>query len=367
MAEELWEDEINSLPRHAEDKQPELIPEHMSSSVPESQDGAAAEEAGRSSADESGSSGAETSLQGSSSALLFGVFLVVGAVASNVIGFRHSRWAVNKDLYRAWERRNAYKSSSSTRPSPFSTSDRGWQSSQASGASRMFEEFRRQAQQAEQAKQAERQRRANEEASRQSHKGATQESSRATYESWESTARGGHGSGDGTRFEFFHDATLEDLLRNMRARGVHEFSTSFSKQGDMNPRLLREILRTMLAEEAQAANASGHRRSSAFDSFDWDDLFGPDVSRKSGSRQSSSWGQSQQQHAGSPGAYSTSTSRSSALATLGLGPSASPAHIKAAYRSAMMRYHPDKAGGSERAANKYRDAVAAYQVLSSKA
>jgi DnaJ-class molecular chaperone len=33
----------------------------------------------------------------------------------------------------------------------------------------------------------------------------------------------------------------------------------------------------------------------------------------------------------------------------------------------MMRYHPDKAGGSESAAKKYRDAVSAYQVLSPKA
>ena len=54
--------------------------------------------------------------------------------------------------------------------------------------------------------------------------------------------------------------------------------------------------------------------------------------------------------------------RAAALASLGLGPGANEAEIKAAYRRLALRYHPD-ASGDPRSAGRFAKVVRAYKVL----
>ena len=43
---------------------------------------------------------------------------------------------------------------------------------------------------------------------------------------------------------------------------------------------------------------------------------------------------------------------------------ASPQEIKAAYRKAAIKYHPDRAPGDKEAEDKFKEAAEAYEVLS---
>ena len=49
---------------------------------------------------------------------------------------------------------------------------------------------------------------------------------------------------------------------------------------------------------------------------------------------------------------------------LGIGNDATPEQIKDAYRAAAKKYHPDVVGNSDPDANKFRDVMEAYAVLS---
>lgn len=49
---------------------------------------------------------------------------------------------------------------------------------------------------------------------------------------------------------------------------------------------------------------------------------------------------------------------------LGLKPSASPQEIKRAYRQLVFRYHPDRNPGNDQAAEKFKQILDAYNVLS---
>ncbi len=52
---------------------------------------------------------------------------------------------------------------------------------------------------------------------------------------------------------------------------------------------------------------------------------------------------------------------------LGLKPSASPQEIKRAYRQMVFRYHPDRNPGNDQAAEKFKQILDAYNVLSDSA
>lgn len=52
--------------------------------------------------------------------------------------------------------------------------------------------------------------------------------------------------------------------------------------------------------------------------------------------------------------------------TLGIGKSATEDEIKKAYKKASLKWHPDRNGGSEEAANKFKELGEAYEVLSDK-
>ena len=49
---------------------------------------------------------------------------------------------------------------------------------------------------------------------------------------------------------------------------------------------------------------------------------------------------------------------------LGLKPSASPQEIKRAYRQMVFRYHPDRNPGNDQAAEKFKQVLDAYNILS---
>lgn len=52
---------------------------------------------------------------------------------------------------------------------------------------------------------------------------------------------------------------------------------------------------------------------------------------------------------------------------LGLKPSASPQEIKRAYRQMVFRYHPDRNPGNDQAAEKFKQILDAYNILSDSA
>jgi DnaJ-domain-containing protein 1 len=285
------------------------------------------------------------------------VNLISAPSPDKVFAARWSRFAVGKELYRAWQTRQAYQEAAAGASAAAARAKQSTSNSARGGTQRstnhasawsssfgMFDEFRRQAEQAEQA-------------ARQKRDRTDRESTRASYAAWEKSA-------GGTKFGYQTDQeTMEEFLRSMQG-GPGPHRRVFTGQQSVDARFVQDMVRAMLAQQAQASSAAGGRSSSAFEStFDWDDFFDPKVPGSS-RQQTGNSRQRQGQSNRWPGAYSNSDGpRSAALAILGLTPGASEAEIKAAYRTSMKRYHPDIAGNSESAAKKYREAASAYHTL----
>jgi DnaJ domain len=288
--------------------------------------------------------------------LQVGVVIVIGAVAANVIGFRHSRWTVGKDLHRAWERRHAQASAQdatpksqhprSTRPSEYSPSSR------FTTADRVFEEFMRQSQ--------------------------TFSSERGNERAWDKSGTAGRTEGSQsktssrtqrrpsrattqrtTRFDF-DASSLDDLLRHLH-RGSPLQGSSFFYQGVSTTdtfRKLEELFRAaQRAKTSGQAQGGGFESSSGFEAEFWDEMFG------SGFRQSQGSANRARPSAGDFSGRVPFQDKS--WEVLGLRPGASSADVKSAYRRLAMKYHPDKYQGPDpdEGARRFRDVAAAYNVL----
>jgi DnaJ-domain-containing protein 1 len=323
------------------------------------------------------SSGEPAAPQSAPSGLLrVGVAIVIGAVAANVLGFRYSRWAVGKELHRAWERQSASRSAREgpsgassraardargTTASRSSTAGRDESHPSSSPSSRMFEEFMRRAEAAAGDSRAR-------EAARQA-RGAGGDS-RASRQSWERTWSAGGASGTRrhtVQFDF-DPASVEELLHILRGRGRGGASAGFRRVvSGFDVRDIQELLRA--ARDAQAASRAQSGRSSAseFDEEFWEQVFGSGAG--SGRQGGGGTGSSHQRSSsrGDPfgGSAFGSASRDSALATLGLARGATDAEVKRAYRLQAMRFHPDTYRGPdpEGAARQFREVTAAYKTL----
>lgn len=273
---------------------------------------------------------------GPSLALKLGVAAVIGAVASNIIGFRFSRWAVGKELHRAWERRAAFqraRAAVSSKPSwgrassspvygqrpatghvPPDSSGGKRPGAEAGGSDEAdFEEFIRNM-------------------------------------SRRSPGRGRSGGGSG-------QADFEELLRSM-SRG----STRGGGGGSAG-NVFRDIENLIREAERVAKSHGGFtytRTSSGTEGFgDWEEAF-----RQAGGQGSRGGGGSAR--GGTVGGFGGG-GRDRALATLGLKSNATAAEVKTAFRAKARKYHPDTTSlPADVASEKFREVSRAYGELSGK-
>lgn len=305
--------------------------------------------------------------------LQVGVVFVIGAVAANVFGFRQSRWAVGKDLHRAWERSNAHRNAKqaqqaqragSRRSTVGSGGDRSaFRRTQVRSPDHIFEEFVRQAETY-----------ARDSASQQEH---SQRSSRNTRsngsgadrstasEDARSRGKGNRGhswqqSTSSTRYEGnFDPASIEELLRRLQ-QGRPRANPSFRSSSMFDSfRELEDLIRT--AQEAQAKGQvhGSHQREGDFDAEFWNAVFGADTKARQRGHSRSRASSQQSSHTTRNGSLRT------AFHKLGLSEGATKDEVKAAYRRQAIKYHPDTYQGAdpEYAARNFRDVTAAYHLV----
>lgn len=274
-----------------------------------------------------------------------GTAIVIGAIAANVFGFRYSRWAVGKDIHRAWERHQRNTQSRSA-------------ASEARRRARDAHERAQRVKQEEQAQRARTQQKYDQQAKRDKD---ARDQARAFYAEWERAFNGGTRSNNqGAQFwqqEFrveFDPRILEEMLRAQR--GMRGSGNPFFMADD----LIQEMLRA--ARSAQGAQTAGARRrvEEEFDPFKfWEQMEGARW-RSGGAGFGGASG-------GSPGGFHRQ-SLNRHYSALGVDSNASDAQIKAAYRKAVMKWHPDRYRGNDpdHAAKKFREITEAYNALTKK-
>lgn len=308
-----------------------------------------------------------------------GTLAVLGAVAANVFGFRFSRWAVGKELHRAWEgraaRRAAYAAASAGARAAAGAAGRT--AAGAAGRAGAGASGRAAADAAAQA--------AMHSAARAAWARATGAEYRAAGNS--SRAAGGRSGDNGRRRT---DGEDDDAGRG-RTRGGSQgpgWRSTWEVRGDFDPRILEELLRSsglggrggvggdrVLDEMLRAARAAGNARGEreAGDAQRdarrfWEEVLGGTGGRGSpfgagfgdaGFGGASGFGQQS-----GPGVF-----RRGALdahyRALGLSPGADAKTVKSAYRKLAMQYHPDRYRGSDAdgAARRFREITQAYEAL----
>lgn len=298
--------------------------------------------------------------------LQVGVVFVIGAVAANVFGFRQSRWAVGKDLHRAWERSNAHRNTKQARQAQqdrqaaskwrenMSGRDRssGFRRAQRHSSNRMFDEFVRQAE--AHAHDNAWNREAPHRASR--YGGSDDDGAHDSSKSRDARS-------SSTRFKVtFESDTIDEILRNLRQEGPNFRATPSPKRFSYDDFPdLAELLRA--AQKAQTdGNVGGRDQRDADTDFDaefWNAVFGTDGKTRHGSHTHNRTSSQQRPFTG------RDSSLSSAYGRLGLREGASKDEVKAAYRRQAIKFHPDTYAGSDPAdaASKFREVTAAYRQL----
>jgi DnaJ-domain-containing protein 1 len=307
--------------------------------------------------------------------MLIGTACVIGAVATNVIGFRYSRWAVGKDLYRAWERYSANIAAAPSRRASSGPSPKHEGTFQGAGSTwrntgSRFRNFGE-----DYGPDVNRSRRTSgqEDASQSAANGA-QRSSRNTDGQRSSTSSSSKGSESGSRggtrygqsFRVdFDPEILEELLRSM-PRGQMHRARGFPGIG-IDPRILEELLRAAQDSRStsQGQKSTGAQGSGGFEF--WDEVFGSSAGqgfKGFGAQQTGSRGGRESQ-TGTHSGFGDFGAREQAYSVLGLRNGASSADVKQAYRKEAMRWHPDKYKGKDRelAACRFREVTSAYETL----
>lgn len=266
-----------------------------------------------------------------------GTLVVIGAMATNVFGFKYSRWAVGKDIHRAWERHQRQATSGN------SESQR-----------RVAEELRRrQATYARAGRQPKQQTRHRAEKDASNRDRAERERVRTRYSQWEGRSEGGQGF---FRAEFrseFGPRNFQELLRHFEQANKTGFGAGGRGFG-LDDQTVEELLRA--AKELRQEGGQT-RREQGSDSFrfwqamnekEWGDF----------SRNSSGGGGGMQQRAGMSRFYRA----------LGVQEGASEDDVKKAYRKEVMKWHPDRYKGRDKteAARKFREVTEAYSTLTNK-
>lgn len=313
-----------------------------------------------------GAAGSGSSQSKDSPVMMFGMLVVIGAIATNVFGFRHSRWAVGKDVHRAWqnyERTAMDKQAASSRR----TEQQRWQQQQQYQTQQ--EQGARQREHAD-ARDRFRRARAGEEARTRADREAqaradrnARSTAREQYQRWERKFRGPDGTYHETSYRVDFDPRILENLFGSR-RDARSSSNSRNPFG-MPEQVLEELLRAaqQQAEEVRRPGRSDNDSRKSFNDFDafrfwermnnaggFDSNFGADMGSRGGT--------------GSFGRMGLARYYS----TLGLKQGASDAEIKAAYRKEAMKWHPDRYRGQnkEEAERKFREVTEAYNALTGK-
>lgn len=265
-----------------------------------------------------------------------GTLMVLGAVSANVFAFRSSRWAVGKELHRAWERRERYRAAAQ------SQAFRG--GGVGAAASRVAREAARAAAARAAAEAA---RAAAKAAARQAFRASAEAARRqgraeARWESWGASSGGASWRSSG-RIE------AEDIEEMLRKMGGRRGAAPGLEQ------LLDEIMRGM---GQTGASGSRDERAEADAKAFWEE-----VMRGPGGPFSGAGG-------GFSGADGNPFSGDGMgngrhYRTLGLEDGADLEAVKRQYRRLVMQWHPDRYRGSEpeQAARKFREITQAYQAI----
>lgn len=281
--------------------------------------------------------------------LQVGTAIVIGAMAANVIGFRYSRWAVGKELHRAWE--NQQRQHASQR-----------MNTQAARRAREAEARRTEAEARRMREEEERRRREARFDQRAREDREKRNGTRRSYAQWERVFGGG-----GFRVEI-DQRTLEELLRGGR-RGV---GSKFEED------VLREFFKA--TRGGIGGRATGRRERGEGEFEDIFRMF-ENMGRRTTGRgaedfdafrfwervQGEQWrgaGSAGMGGMGGDGVFGRGDLNRH-YSTLGLKRGASDKEIKEAYRREAMKWHPDRYRGndSEQAAKKFREITEAYNAL----
>lgn len=309
----------------------------------------------------------ETGQSSGVTALRVGTAVVIGAVAANVIAFRYSKWAVGKELYRAWERRQRQQSPSDRRFADFTTDNR-WSSDEGGtftssssplkdlisrafgGKEKMFESLTRERQEANyRADQNSQQR--------------TKEAHKTWEARWSNLGSSSSATGGRSTYNFkVGSRGLEDLFRDVGEFQSHGRTRSSRDVDDIFEELLRAARNVHESSGRSRVNETFEFWHEVHPGFSgqreqWSQSWTGDQSAYENAH--GTWHQHNVGHAGRSG------QRSRALATLGLDAQATDADIKAAFRREVLKWHPDRYKGPEpsTAARRFREVTAAYDVL----
>ncbi len=308
-----------------------------------------------------------------------GTIFVIGAVSANVFMFQRSRWAVGKEIHRAWQRRQAYNNTRRQYASSSSATANGRGSGFADAA-------REAAAKAAQAAARAAAKRAYQAAAEAAARAARQQrprhnpKSEARWEAWGSTGPSSstwHRSGRVA----FDASDIDELLRAMRGESKRGSRSAYRGQSSPNvDELLDELFRSM-----SSGSGSSRSRTSSGNSFNMDQMF-EEMMRAA--RQSSEkgaqagqderiWEEFMGRSGGNPfntqnpfgdnqGVYTRGDfGKSRHYRTLGLEPGADMEAVKRAYRQLVMKWHPDRYQGADKegAAQRFREITQAYEAL----
>lgn len=321
--------------------------------------------------------------QSGPSYMMLGTLAVIGAMAANVLGFRRSRWAVGKDVHRAWENYEHAARRRAAAEAAESSAARAQMRPEENPFRKAREAFERAESEAqEQFQQAVRQAHAQRDRS-------ARESTREKHEAWERSFRGADGTTYRTSGRIEFDERAFEKVMGGRSGGQsggrsggrsggssddtrepngnenrNENQSRSQNPFGMPDEVLEEILKTARAqaEEMQRNMQEGRGGSEKGDFGFWQRMndsqefrtgFGDtndEQSSRSGAGIFERWGMAR--------FYSV----------LGLENGASDAQVKAAYRKEVMKWHPDRYRGNdkEEAERKFREVTDAYNALTGK-
>lgn len=248
----------------------------------------------------------------SNTLLKVGTVIVIGAMAANVIGFRYSRWAVGKDVHRAWQNRERAEHARIARQKA--------ERQRVEDQQRAGEQMRQQ----------------QHSASRQQKEGSERERVRDVFEEWE-RAFGGSNTGG---YVHMDNRTLEQLFKRMGV-GMRGFPGVGSGGMGAADDVIEELLRA-----AQAAERGRRGQGDGYESFRY-------------------WEQTEQQggFGGREGVFGRDNRRH--YDTLGVKANANEDEIKRAYLKEAMKWHPDRYRGEDKqgAEKRFREVAEAYEAL----
>ncbi|PXF46682.1 DnaJ-like [Gracilariopsis chorda] len=314
---------------------------------------------------------AEEQPDGGNLLMKLGTLVVIGAMAANVIGFRYSRWAVGKDIHRAWERRQRQSAS-------FHSNARA----RAEEELRRIREAYARAEQREKEEAAARAQRAKsrEHEKREYAEREKRERVRKNYTQWERQFDRGNGTYTEHFRMDFDPKVFEEMVRQFRQTGRMGFGAP--RGFGFDERLFEEMLRQ--SRQASRVGFGAGSRGFGFDERLFEELFkaARQAEQQSGNARSqqdfesfrfweamngAEWRDFAREGRSGGGVH-----RRGGMArhyqALGLQEGASEEEVKKAYRRGVMRWHPDRYRGTDKqgAARKFREVTDAYAALSKK-